>query len=75
MIVLTQATGLRFPGATAAQTDAVNIGWRQWHDDYAKLSRQGVNLIVQGAGHNIQADKPQAVIGAVDAVLAQVRQR
>jgi pimeloyl-ACP methyl ester carboxylesterase len=70
LIVLTQATGLTFPGATAAQTGAVNAGWREWHDDYAKLSRRGVNMIVQGAGHNIQQDKPQAVIAAIDAVLA-----
>ncbi|WP_293678096.1 alpha/beta hydrolase [uncultured Phenylobacterium sp.] len=74
LVVLTQATGLGFPGATAAEIDAMSGAWRQWHGDYAKLSRTAVNLIVQGAGHNIQDDKPQAVIGAIDAVLAAARQ-
>jgi pimeloyl-ACP methyl ester carboxylesterase len=73
LIVLTQGAGLQFPRATAAQTTALTAGWLQWHDDYARLSRQGVNLVVQGAGHNIQDDKPQAVIGAIDAVLAAAR--
>ena len=50
-------------------------GWINWHDDYAKLSPRGVNLNLRGAGHGIQRDKPPAVIGAVDAVLAQARQR
>jgi pimeloyl-ACP methyl ester carboxylesterase len=70
LIVLTQAVGLGLPGVPPAQTAALNAGWRQWHDDYARLSRTGVNLIVQGSGHYIQDDKPQAVIAAVDAVLA-----
>ena len=69
LIVLTQGTGLQMPGATAEQTAAMNTGWIGWHDDYARLSSRGVNMIVRGAGHNIQADKPQAVIGAIVAVL------
>lgn len=69
LIVLTQGTGLGIPGATAEQMAALNSGWIGWHDDYAKLSTRGVNLIVRGAGHGIQDDKPQAVIGAIVAVL------
>ena len=75
LIVLTQGTALALPGSTAAQTTSLTDGWIKWHDDYAKLSTRGVNLIVRGAGHGIQRDKPPAVIGAVDAVLAQARQR
>lgn len=74
LIVLTQSKGLGFPGATPAQNAMINTAWRGWHDDYAKLSRQGVNLIVQGSGHNIQMDKPQAVIAAINAVLAAAGQ-
>lgn len=75
LIVLTQGAGLALPGSTAEQTTALTDAWIKWHDDYAKLSTRGVNLIVRGAGHGIQRDKPQAVIGAVDAVLAQARRR
>ncbi len=75
LIVLTQGTGLQMPGATAEQTAALNTGWIGWHDDYARLSSRGVNLIVRGAGHNIQSDKPQAVIGAIVAVLDMAADR
>jgi pimeloyl-ACP methyl ester carboxylesterase len=75
LIVLTQGTGLGIPGATTEQTAALNTGWIGWHDDYAKLSTRGVNLIVRGAGHNIQAEKPQAVIGAIVAVLDEASAR
>ena len=73
LIVLTQGSSLGLPGGTPEQTAALTEGWIRWHDDYAKMSTRGVNLIVRGAGHGIQRDKPQAVIGAVDAVLAQAR--
>lgn len=69
LVVLTQGKSLPVPGGSPAQVAALTAGWRQWHDDYAKLSAQGVNLIVQESGHNIQQDKPQAVIGAIVAVL------
>ena len=74
-IIAAVGAALALPGSTAAQTTSLTDGWIKWHDDYAKLSTRGVNLIVRGAGHGIQRDKPAAVIGAVDAVLAQARQR
>jgi pimeloyl-ACP methyl ester carboxylesterase len=73
LVVLTQGAG--FPPSSAApeQTAALNAGWIVWHDEYAKLSTRGVNLIVRGAGHNIPLEKPQAVIAAIDAVVAAAR--
>lgn len=73
LVVLTQGENPPPPGAKPEDAAALKAGWIAWHDDYAKLSTRGVNLIVQGAGHNIQLDKPQAVIGAVDAVLSAAR--
>lgn len=69
LIVLTQSTGLQMPGAKAEQLAAMNAGWIAWHDDYARLSKRGVNLVVRGSGHMVQQEKPQAVIAAILAVV------
>lgn len=41
------------------------------HDEIAGLSTRGSNRIVPGAGHDIQIDKPDAVIGAIAEILAE----
>ena len=38
----------------------------------ARLSSRGVHRIIKGSSHEIQLDKPQAVIDAVDEVLRQL---
>jgi pimeloyl-ACP methyl ester carboxylesterase len=45
--------------------------WRQAHDELAALSRQGINRVVLGSSHDIQGEKPQAVIDAVNEVVAK----
>jgi pimeloyl-ACP methyl ester carboxylesterase len=42
------------------------------HEGLAHLSSRGVHRIIKGSGHEIQLDKPQAVIDAVDEVLRQL---
>jgi hypothetical protein len=39
------------------------------HRQTAALSTRGVNRIVPGTHHNIEIDRPQAVIEAIDEVL------
>ena len=46
--------------------------WRAMHEDLARLSSHGVHRIIKGSGHEIQLDKPEAVVDAVDDVLRQV---
>jgi pimeloyl-ACP methyl ester carboxylesterase len=46
--------------------------WNALHADLAHLSTRGVHRIIKGSGHEIQLDKPQAVIDAVDEVLGQL---
>jgi pimeloyl-ACP methyl ester carboxylesterase len=46
--------------------------WNALHADLAHLSSRGVHRIIKGSGHEIQLDKPQAVIDAVDDVLRQI---
>ena len=47
--------------------------WIGMHDALAHLSSRGVHRLIKGSGHEIQLEKPQAVIDAVDEVLRQVR--
>jgi pimeloyl-ACP methyl ester carboxylesterase len=46
--------------------------WIALHEALAHLSSRGVHRIIKGSGHEIQLDKPQAVIDAVDEVLRQL---
>jgi hypothetical protein len=71
LIVLTGKPTM--PGATAEETEAVYKVWIAMHDEMAALSTKGVNRIVPGASHYIQYEKPEAVIAAVDEVVAAVR--
>ena len=47
--------------------------WNAMHQDLARLSSRGVHRIIKGSGHEIQLDKPQAVVDAVDEVLRELR--
>ncbi len=47
--------------------------WLAQHEALAHLSSRGIHRFIEGSGHTIQLDKPQAVIDAVDDVLRQVR--
>jgi pimeloyl-ACP methyl ester carboxylesterase len=46
--------------------------WLGQHEALAHLSSRGVHRFIDGSGHEIQLDKPQAVIDAVDQVLRQL---
>jgi pimeloyl-ACP methyl ester carboxylesterase len=46
--------------------------WIAMHEALAHLSSRGVHRIIKGSGHQIQLDKPQAVIDAADEVLRQL---
>jgi pimeloyl-ACP methyl ester carboxylesterase len=46
--------------------------WIAMHEALAHLSSRGIHRVIKGSGHQIQLDKPQAVIDAVDDVLRQL---
>jgi len=46
--------------------------WFAQHEALAHLSSRGVHRVIEASGHEIQLDKPQAVIDAVDEVLHQL---
>jgi pimeloyl-ACP methyl ester carboxylesterase len=47
--------------------------WTQLHDQVAQLSTRGSNRTVEGSGHYIQLDKPDAVVSAVAEVVRAAR--
>jgi len=47
--------------------------WVAMHEEMTALSTAGELRTVAGAGHNIQSDQPQAVIDAVNEVVAKAR--
>jgi len=57
----------------ADDVDTLYAQWVAGHDDEARDSTRGVNRIVDGAGHNIQADRPDAVIAAFREVVEAAR--
>jgi len=48
---------------------------RYLHSETAALSRRGVERVVPHTGHDIQVERPQAVIDAVEEVLRTLRHR
>ncbi len=59
--------------ASAWFTQSYAKVWIGMHEALAHLSSRGVHRIIEGTGHEIQLDKPQAVIDTVDEVLRQLR--
>jgi len=59
------------PADVWAQRSYMKV-WIARHQALANLSSHGVHRIIEGSGHEIEVDKPQAVIDAVDDVLRQV---
>ena len=57
------------PDLLAQFIEMINLG----HDELAALSTRGVNARVPGATHSIQDVRPQVVIDAIVAVVAQAR--
>jgi pimeloyl-ACP methyl ester carboxylesterase len=49
--------------------------WYAQHAALARMSSRGVHRVVEGSGHSIMLDKPQAIIDAVDEVLRQLSDR
>ena len=46
--------------------------WNALHDQTAALSTRGVNRIVPETHHNIEVDRPQAIVDAVNEVLNEI---
>lgn len=73
LIVLTRGQDAVRPSETPAVAERRYTLWRAMHDEIAALSTRGERRTVEGAGHGMQADRPDAVIRAILDVLALAR--
>jgi pimeloyl-ACP methyl ester carboxylesterase len=61
---------MKFPGNL---TEPVNRAWGEMQEELAHLSSNGTHLVVKGSGHDIQIDKPEAVVEAIRKVVGQAK--
>ena len=73
LVVLSRGVEEGAPGVPPAYLPKVEAAWRAGHDRIAALSTRGENIIVPGARHYVQIDRPDAVIEAVQRVVGAVR--
>lgn len=73
LIVLTRSERSRDlpPDQAEAEWTVLN----QMHSEVAALSTAGSHRVVEGAGHAIQDDRPEAVVAAISEVIAATRGR
>ena len=72
LIVLTAANN-RFENESGIGRDQVYATWLKSNRDIAARSTRGVLRVVEGAGHLIQLERPDAVVEAIVDVLRTVR--
>jgi pimeloyl-ACP methyl ester carboxylesterase len=52
-------------------TEPVNRAWGEMQEELAHLSSNGSHLVVKDSGHDIQIEKPAAVVDAIRKVVGQ----
>lgn len=71
--VLTAGITPRNPRKSEADNRNFALWWSKGHGELAARSTRGEEFIVPNAGHNIQDDRPDAVLMAIEKVVAMVR--
>jgi pimeloyl-ACP methyl ester carboxylesterase len=75
LIVLSADVGRGWSGPQGTFWRNYRKQWFAQHQALAHLSSRGVHRVIEHSGHEIQLDKPQAVVDAVDEVLRQLHAR
>jgi len=76
LIVLTRDRFPPPPDATRERLNIMEVRFQRWlalARDLAAMSSRGQQRVVTGAGHDIELDRPQAVIDAIREVVAAAR--
>lgn len=74
IVVLTAGTGPSLPGASDDLNRVMRETWLTLQAELAALSSRSDHRVIDGAGHNIHGDRPDALVEAVRDVLDQVRE-
>jgi len=61
------------PGQTEEQTDALTAAWLQKHREMLSISEKSELRMVEGSGHFIPREKPDAVVRAVNDMVRELR--
>ncbi len=69
LVVLSRGVAEGAPGAPSMAIPAVEAAWIGGHASLAARSTKGEHILVPGARHYVQIDRPQAVVEAVDKVV------
>lgn len=73
VVVLTAGEALTMPGVSDEGNAAMRRIWLELHRELAGLSTNSDHRIVEGAGHYIHRDRPEAVVAAIRDVVMAVR--
>ena len=71
LVVLT--AGNQFQGYPVAQASAARAAWTSGHDRIANLSTRGRHIVIERSGHDIQAERPDAVVRYIKQIVTQIR--
>lgn len=73
LVVLTAGTAPVFAGESEKTQRLFWAGWKAGHDRLAKRSTRGESIVVAGATHFMEGDKPEQVVDAIRKVVGEVR--
>ncbi|NNG16701.1 MAG: alpha/beta hydrolase [Gemmatimonadales bacterium] len=74
VVVLTAGVPLPMPGLSVEGNAAMRRTWLELHGELADLSTNSDHRIVEGAGHYVHWDRPDAVVAAIRDVVRAVRE-
>ena len=73
LVVLSADVGWDLSGPTGSFWQTYRKRWFAQHEALAHLSSRGVHRVIEHSRHQIQLDKPQAVVDAVEEVLRELQ--
>jgi pimeloyl-ACP methyl ester carboxylesterase len=74
VVVLTAGEARTMPGLSEESDAAMRRIWLELHGELAGLSTNSDHRVVEGAGHYVHWDRPEAVIAAIRDVVTAVRE-